>query len=49
MFIKVIVFGLFEMIRKRKEEQGPRPRVWVRPSGRVGYGGASHILVGIRA
>ena len=29
MFGKVIVFGLFEMIKKK--ESGPRPRVRVRP------------------
>ena len=28
------------MIRKRKEERGPRPRVRVRPPGRVEYNGA---------
>ena len=39
MFRKVIVFGLFEMIRKRKEEQGSCPRVWVWPPGWVRYGG----------
>ena len=40
MFRKVIVFGLFKMIQKRKEKRGSRPRVWVRSPGLVGYSGA---------
>ena len=36
MFGKVIVFGLFEMIKKKK--CGPRPWVRVRPPGLVGLG-----------
>ena len=48
MFGEVIVFGLFEMIQKKKEKKRKKkesedrvPGVWVRPPGRVGYGGAS--------
>ena len=46
MFGKVILFGLFEMIQKKKKELGPRPQVRVRPPGRVRYNNAGrHILV----
>ena len=42
MFRKVIISELFEMIQKRKEERGPRPRVRVRPPDLVGYDGTGH-------
>ena len=50
MFRKVIVFGLFEMIQKMKEEQGSHPWVRVWPPGWVGYSGVGrHIFSGIKA
>ena len=40
MFEKLILFGLFEMIQKKKKVKTVSP-VWVWPLGQVGYGGAS--------
>ena len=46
MFGKVIVFGLFEMIQKKKK-RGLRPRVQVRPPGQVEYGTAARAVTSV--